>query len=136
MSATYSGDPSASDLDHIRFVIGDTDVNDPLLQDGELNYCLSRESSFYGACALACESIGNRFSQEADVIMGTAMQLKLNARAQQWMSRAQDYRQRAVAAHAPESGGMSKAQKEQDFSNPDRTGPYFRKDMEENRWLY
>lgn len=43
MSWTYSGDPSTSDLDRYRFLVGDTDAGEPLLQDEEIAFILANE---------------------------------------------------------------------------------------------
>lgn len=45
MSWTYSGDPSTSQLDEIRFIIGDTNVNAPIMQNEEIEYLIAE----YGA---------------------------------------------------------------------------------------
>lgn len=45
MSFSYSGDPSASALDAMRFLIGDTDENAPIMQDEEIQYIIDT----YGA---------------------------------------------------------------------------------------
>jgi len=39
---TYSGNPAASPLDEARFLIGDTDTNEQLLQDEEILYRLGQ----------------------------------------------------------------------------------------------
>ncbi len=41
MSWTYSGDPSASDLDAVRYLVQDTNVRDQLASDEDINYELS-----------------------------------------------------------------------------------------------
>lgn len=41
MAFSYSGDPAANDVDYLRFIIGDTVDNKPLLQDEELRYIIS-----------------------------------------------------------------------------------------------
>lgn len=41
MSFTYSGDPSKSDLDAARFLIGDTDETSPIMQDEEIQYIIN-----------------------------------------------------------------------------------------------
>lgn len=41
MSWNYSGDPSKGDIDKYRFLISDTNVNDPVLQDEEIQYLLN-----------------------------------------------------------------------------------------------
>lgn len=40
MSFTYSGDPSKSDLDAARFLIGDTDNTSQIMQDEEIKYIM------------------------------------------------------------------------------------------------
>lgn len=40
MTWTYTGDPTTSPKDEYRFIIGDTDENEPILQDGEVLYVL------------------------------------------------------------------------------------------------
>lgn len=49
MSFTYSGDPSKSDLDAARFLIGDTDEKSPIMQDEEIKYIIDT----YGAGKLS-----------------------------------------------------------------------------------
>ena len=45
MSWSYSGNPSSSDLDALRFLIGDTDENAPIMQDEELQYLITEYGS-------------------------------------------------------------------------------------------
>lgn len=131
---TYSGDPTSSPKDKLRFDIGDTLQFDPLLQDEEINFCLGAESTYNGGVARACESIAMRFQREASTKVG-ALSYDLATRAQQWSDRADMYRKRANASRPFYVGGMSKSEKRADESNPDKTGPYFRKDMMRDRWL-
>lgn len=57
MTWSYSGDPSTSDRDSLRFLIGDTDSNDQLLQDEELDYILATFPSLIKAQYIALSSI-------------------------------------------------------------------------------
>ena len=41
MSWSYSGDPQNSALDECRFLLGDTNVDAPILQDEEIEYIIS-----------------------------------------------------------------------------------------------
>lgn len=41
MSFSYSGNPAASKLDECRFLLSDTDENNPILQDEEINFIIS-----------------------------------------------------------------------------------------------
>lgn len=45
MSFTYSGDPSHSDIDEARFLIGDTDDKSPIMQDEEIQYIINTYGS-------------------------------------------------------------------------------------------
>lgn len=59
MSATY--DPNLSrDLDWVRFQVGDRDIDDPQLQDQEIEAMLAEEPNKYLAAARAGEAIVSR----------------------------------------------------------------------------
>lgn len=45
MTWTYSGDPSTSEVDKYRFLIGDTQETEPILQDGEIAFVLAEYSN-------------------------------------------------------------------------------------------
>jgi len=53
VSWSYSGDPSSSDRDAVRFAIGDTDTNDQQLTDEEIDYLLGLYPTV-NECAIAC----------------------------------------------------------------------------------
>lgn len=45
MSWSYSGNPSDSALDECRFLIGDTNESEPIMQDEEIQYIISNAGS-------------------------------------------------------------------------------------------
>ena len=45
MSFSYSGDPLSSPVDECRFLIGDTDENDHIMQDEEIEYLISQSGT-------------------------------------------------------------------------------------------
>lgn len=45
MSFSYSGNPADSTLDECRFILGDTDSANPILQDEEIEYILANAGS-------------------------------------------------------------------------------------------
>lgn len=47
MAWTYSGDPKSSEKDKYRFLIGDTNADDPILQDEEIEFILSEYTNHY-----------------------------------------------------------------------------------------
>lgn len=50
MSFSYSGNPKDSSVDEARFLIGDTDVNNPIMQNEEIQYIIDT----YGAGTNTC----------------------------------------------------------------------------------
>lgn len=67
MSFTYTGNPSESETDAIRFLVGDTDADEPLLQDEEIIWLSSlwtQQFSVYWTAAMACDAIAARFARE------------------------------------------------------------------------
>ena len=57
MAFTYGGDPANSTLETVRFICGDTISKDPLLNDAEIDFIISREGNVDLAAANACERI-------------------------------------------------------------------------------
>lgn len=57
MPATYSGDPSSSDLDAVRFLLGDTNTTAAKLQDGEITFLLSEWENPYLAAAAGADTL-------------------------------------------------------------------------------
>lgn len=67
MTFTYSGDPSTSTRNAVRFLINDTDSTDPLFTDEELAYLITEwGSNTYEICRAACETLVARFNRLAD----------------------------------------------------------------------
>ena len=67
---TYSGDPSTSDLDTVRFLVGDTDPNAYLLNDDEVLFLIATVNSIgmanplLQAAAAGAEVIASKLSRE------------------------------------------------------------------------
>ena len=57
MTWTYTGDPNVSDRDKIRFLIGDTDTNDQLVNDEEIEWALTEAGSIYQAAHDLCTQL-------------------------------------------------------------------------------
>ncbi len=71
MSFNYSGDPSASTLDNVRFLIGDTDIDDPQFQDTEINAILAENASEpYSTAIVLVERLLAKYSRKVDKSMG------------------------------------------------------------------
>lgn len=60
MSCSYSGDPSTSDLDAVRFLIRDTDCTKNIFQNEEITFTLSEEANIYTAAACLLDAAINK----------------------------------------------------------------------------
>lgn len=71
MTWSYSGDPSDSDLDKVRFLLQDVEASEPFLENEEIQYLLDtyldRWNSVTPVAALAAEVLSNRFAREMAV---------------------------------------------------------------------
>lgn len=66
MTFTYTGDPTVSQRDQIRFLIGDTDSADAQFTDEEIAWQLSQWSDVYDAAASCAEVLAGRYAKKAD----------------------------------------------------------------------
>lgn len=69
MTATYSS-PEASDKDAVRFLIGDTNMDRPLVQNEEIDWLISKWKPVYNTveyvAAVVADTIAARFAREAN----------------------------------------------------------------------
>jgi hypothetical protein len=67
MTFTYSGDPSTSTRNYVRFLLNDTDSTDALFSDEEINYVITEWSGdAYEAARELAEILIARFARLAD----------------------------------------------------------------------
>lgn len=130
MTFTYSGDPSDSDQDAVRFEIQDIDTTAPLIQDEEIAYALAQESTVLAASARCCEALARRFAAKADLqVVSGDDQVKrtYSVMAQTFAERAKDLRSRAQGMGLPWHGGGSLSRKDGLRSDTDRVQSTFRR---------
>lgn len=128
MAFSYSGDPSTSNKDEVRFLIQDTDAQDPLLQDEEINFLLNQNNDQTKIAAIkAAEVISSQFSRLADTTIGD-FSIKHSQRAQTFMQLAEQLRDQAGKTRVkPFAGGISKSDKTAVEGDTDRVKPSFKK---------
>ena len=66
MTWTYLPTDISTDLAKTRLLIGDTNTDDQLLTDEEINFHLSQHGSLYLAAADCCDSIVGRLARDID----------------------------------------------------------------------
>lgn len=136
MAWTYSGDPGQSALDAVRFLIGDTDECEQLLQDGEIKWLLNQYNNGpMNAAIRACETIMSKFSRLMDENVGQ-VKLTYSQRAKAYRDMRNDLVNRlATEDMTPFAGGISQAQEQATAANSDRVKPDFTKHMMENKQI-
>lgn len=144
MSFSYSGDPSNSPNDAVRFEIQDTVNTNFLLADEEISYAITQEAGtepstgytmaqILSSAAHCFESLSRRFSLQADTQLG---QLKATyaKTAANMAAAAVALRLRAQGMQGPYVGGISYSDKIGILSNPDWVRPAFTRDEFNNPW--
>lgn len=88
MTFTYSGNPGASALDEVRFLIQDTDTNEQLLSNEEITYLLSAyDNDAFGAAIAAITSLiaqAARVQEESKSVGDLSLSIRSGARLEQW----------------------------------------------------
>lgn len=131
MSWTYSGDPSTSPKDAVRFTIGDTDSTDPILTDEEINYLLTLKNSVSGAAHESCQRIVAKYARLVDQTVG-AVQTKYSQLVDQYTALANSLYVSNSAIAIPYAGGISITDSQSLQTDTSRVQPVFRKGLMDN----
>ena len=127
MSWTYSGNPSASPLDEVRFLIGDTNSAAPELQNEEINYTLTLvngqspppPSGNFLPAAYCCDALIAKYKFLVDKSVGD-LRISYHSLLANFQALSVKMRSRAALAGVPTYfGGLSLADKLAAYSNPD-----------------
>jgi len=105
MTWTYSGNPSSSNLDAVRFLSGDTDSSNQLISNEEISFLLSEwNSDTYVAAAFACDAIAGTFAAQEDssrTVGDLSISTQYGSQAQTFLSRANSLRVQASRRYPP-----------------------------------
>lgn len=123
MTWSYSGDPATSDLDRVRFIVGDTIADDPILQDGEINAVLAECNNINTAAAKCCSAIVAVFARRCDRRLGAGLGLLASQQYNHYSALYTRLQYVASASSAPFSGGLL----DEGTNNPKL--PIFSRDM-------
>lgn len=100
MAWTYSGNPSDSDLDTVRWLVGDTDDTNQIVQDEEIEHELAEQKNVYAAASTVCEAIAAKFAGDVDFDYGHIAENASQAR-EAYEARAERLRTIASSLMAP-----------------------------------
>lgn len=132
---SYSGNPASSQKDEVRFLVGDTNADAPLISDDEIKYLLSQAGSPVNAAIQAAYSLVAKFSRSCDETVG-AVSKSYGQRAESFRKLAKDLqKQQAIDGCIPYAGGISLAEKVAAENNTDRVDNFFYRDLH-NESLY
>lgn len=141
MTWTYSGDPSSTARDAIRFLVGDTDTTDQLLSDEEIAWVNTEASgsatstdSLYDAAYRCCLTIASKLAREADKQIGD-LSVKMSQRAVAYREQAETLEKlvsREGGVPIPYAGGITISDKEIDEDNSDIYRTWFASGQFEN----
>ena len=104
MSWTYSGDPSTSSRDEIRFLVGDTDSTDQLIENEEIDYVLvvhadpGASQNNYTAASVVAGAIAAKYAKKMNKSVG-GLSLPWQQRFESYQRLAQELS--AMAKHGP-----------------------------------
>lgn len=129
MSWSYSGTPSASDNDEVRFLSGMTSTTDQTITDEEIAYCVAQASNNAAAAAIVCDYVANKYAQEADIRAGAdgELSIKFSAICENLRKRAGELRILSIGYISPWSAAISVAEKESFEEDTDRVEPSFKR---------
>ena len=124
--ATYSGDPSISPRDAVRFWISDTDVDNAQIFDAEIDYTISIFPNPMLAAAQCARNLQAKYARKPNKRVGD-LQISWSDIAKAYATLAADLEARGNTFNLqPYSGGTSWADRFRVNSNTDRVKPPFR----------
>ena len=103
MTVSYSN-PANSDTDAVRWMLGDTNLTDAYLQDEEIAWALTQESTIPLAAAMCAEAIAGKLARLADISMDDTS-IQYSQRHAHYMDLASRLRDEASSSLADASGG-------------------------------
>jgi len=131
---SYDNDPENDDGDAVRLECGDTNTDEQLLSDEEIDYCIAKEANVTSAAARACDLIAAELSREVTMRAGAGgeFQVRMEQAVAHYRQKAADLRARAVLYATPYAGGISISDKDAEEERTDRVKPAFSRDQFKN----
>lgn len=118
--------------DQVRFLIGDTDASNPLVQNEEIEWALSEQGNVYAAAALVAQTLGGRFATTADKSVGD-LKLKFSEQSRNFFELAKNLKMQVLSLSQVQSAGADViATKEANEADTTLVEPKFTKDMHEH----
>lgn len=123
---SWSYVPGASARDYVRFLIGDTDSSNELLQNEEIDTALSNEGNKYAAAAVCADALAGKFSDEADKKVGP-LSISASQKADKYQKLADRLRAQIGRKVAAWAGGISESEMRDAEKDTDRVDTSFKR---------
>ncbi|MDD5229911.1 MAG: hypothetical protein PHC43_01125 [Candidatus Marinimicrobia bacterium] len=130
MTWSYSGNPSDSTVDALRFLTGDTDTNEQLLSNEEITYISTAFVDVNLAGAELCEAIAAKFARKVNTTNGD-LRIDAQKRYEQYIDLAKKLRTKGNRLAIPWAGGRLLSEKEIAQENTAITQPAFKRGMDD-----
>lgn len=128
MSWSYSGDPSKSNRDWVRWRVQDTNASNKKQSDAEIDAALVTYGSKERAAVEVLRTIGRGYLDRVDTTMGK-LKIAHSQRAKAYFADADKLERELAFSAVPWAGGISVADKESYEEDSDRVKPKFGKGM-------
>jgi len=136
MTWTYSGDPSDSTRDAVRFLVGDTDTTDQLITDEEIDYIVTTHGTLNRSSSEAARSIAAKFARLMNRSIG-GLSADFSQKYTHYMELADALLTNEEAFPvAPFISGFSRTAKETRELDSDRESTFSRKGVHDNERVY
>jgi hypothetical protein len=121
MTWSYSGDPTSSLKDQVRFYIGDTDTNNQLLSDEEICSITSTYFNPFWAAGVAANTLAARFAPTTEEKVG-AWGGAYQQRYDHFLQLSKDMKEMAIRQATPYFGGTEPQEDEKPTPRQIRVG--------------
>jgi len=129
----YTGEIN-KDRDKVRFYVGDTDPEDPLVQDEEIQFAIDEQPTLQFAAAVVLRALAAKFSRLVSSRVGDIATSNAAAVAKAYADRAKEFDPFDISIGSsslvlPSFGGLSISEKETLDEDTDAVQPSFRKGL-------
>lgn len=125
-------DTASGRLNATRFLLGDTDSNDPQVQDEEITFALAQTNdSIYAAAAWLARAVAAKYSRQVNIDLDGQLSAEYSDLAAQYNRLADQLEYQATKAGAGigiKAGGITKTDIEIAREQTNRVKPSFRRD--------
>lgn len=127
MSFSYSANPAASNLDYVRFKVGDTDSASFYLHDAEITAMITEGGNKYVGAVKACEGVIAKLARQVNTKVGpTSVDKSDRVKAyERLLVKLQKAAAMQIGAGALYVGGISDTERETDKTDTDLIQPMF-----------